>query len=151
MTNKEWIAMFDNINFDEKDVKKEVKYFVETILSRKDKEAKSKSAPMGVSQWKEYGKKYGYWKYFKDECKKEKLFIINSVPCETIFEIPEDMNPVTLRGRDGVTAESIAGVRCGYQQKTKEIWDWKKQQRDLIKDKSQAPAKQGAKKKKHNL
>jgi len=23
--------------------------------------------PMGVSQWKEYGKKYGYWKYFEDE------------------------------------------------------------------------------------
>jgi len=64
---------------------------------------------------------------------KEKLFIINSVPCETIFEIPEDMNPVTLRGRDGVTAESIAGVRCGYQQKTKEIWDWKKQQLESCK------------------
>lgn len=27
--------------------------------------------PMGVSQWKEYGKKYGYWKYFEDEARTE--------------------------------------------------------------------------------
>lgn len=31
---------------------------VNTILETKNKE------PMGVSQWKEYGKKYGYWDYF---------------------------------------------------------------------------------------
>lgn len=27
--------------------------------------------PMGVSQWKEYGKRYGYWDYFKKEILKE--------------------------------------------------------------------------------
>ena len=27
----------------------------------------SMKQPMGVSQWKKYGKKYGYWKYFRDE------------------------------------------------------------------------------------
>jgi len=26
-----------------------------------------KLAPMGVSQWREYGKKRGYWKYFEKE------------------------------------------------------------------------------------
>jgi len=23
--------------------------------------------PMGISQWKAYGKKYGYWKYFLEK------------------------------------------------------------------------------------
>lgn len=26
---------------------------------------KNRELPMGVSQWKEHGKKYGYWKFFK--------------------------------------------------------------------------------------
>ena len=26
-----------------------------------------KSAPMGLSQWREHGRKYGYWDYFKKE------------------------------------------------------------------------------------
>ena len=25
--------------------------------------------PMGVSQWKEYGEKYGYWKYFEEQAR----------------------------------------------------------------------------------
>jgi len=29
---------------------------------------KSKETPMGVSQWKEHGKKYGYDKYFHKDC-----------------------------------------------------------------------------------
>ncbi len=36
--------------------------FISTIL--KDKELK---IPTGVSQWREYGKKYGYWDYFKEQ------------------------------------------------------------------------------------
>jgi hypothetical protein len=28
------------------------------------------SVPMGVSQWREYGKKYGYWEYFEKETNK---------------------------------------------------------------------------------
>jgi len=40
---------------------------------------KAKETPMGVSQWKEYGIKYGYYDYFKkEEVKDEK----------TIMEIP---------------------------------------------------------------
>ncbi len=27
--------------------------------------------PMGISQWKEHGKKYGYWKHFESEAKEE--------------------------------------------------------------------------------
>lgn len=30
-----------------------------------------KDTPMGVSQWREYGKKHGYWKYFEKEARKE--------------------------------------------------------------------------------
>src|SRR3990167_10780553 len=29
------------------------------------------SQPLGVSRWKEIGKKYGYWKYFESQVKKE--------------------------------------------------------------------------------
>jgi len=29
-------------------------------------EINNKEQPMGVSAWKEYGKKYGYWDYFKE-------------------------------------------------------------------------------------
>ncbi len=29
--------------------------------------ARNQNTPMGVSQWKEHGKKYGYWKYFYDK------------------------------------------------------------------------------------
>lgn len=33
----------------------------------------AETPPMGVSQWKAYGKKYGYWDYFKKE-------ILNELP-----------------------------------------------------------------------
>jgi len=44
----------------------------------KNNSKKKEEAPMGVSQWREHGKKYGYWDFFKDEtkceeCKKEGL------------------------------------------------------------------------------
>jgi len=36
------------------------------------------NTPMGVSQWKEYGKKYGYWDFFIKKQKKEFLEIIKT-------------------------------------------------------------------------
>jgi|6_EtaG_2_1085325.scaffolds.fasta_scaffold01870_13 hypothetical protein len=45
---------------------KTVKSFISNLLAQQKKE-------IGVSQWKEDGKKYGYWDYFKDEVKKEIL------------------------------------------------------------------------------
>lgn len=33
--------------------------------------AQEKEIPMGVSQWAEYGKKYGYWDYFEKEINRE--------------------------------------------------------------------------------
>ncbi len=34
-----------------------------------------KDVAMGVSQWREYGKKRGYWQYFEEQFNKEKLEI----------------------------------------------------------------------------
>ena len=33
-------------------------------------EFEKRDLPMGVSQWKEHGKKYGYWKFFTGEFRK---------------------------------------------------------------------------------
>ena len=35
------------------------------------KHTEDKEAPMGVSQWKEYGKKYKYWNFFVEEVLKD--------------------------------------------------------------------------------
>jgi len=32
-----------------------------------------KEIPMGVSQWRNHGKKYGYWEYFEKEVRKNTL------------------------------------------------------------------------------
>ena len=55
-------------------------------LTRKEiKEIMTKSkpqeeCPMGVSQWREHGKKYGYWDYFEDLAKKDEgLRIIKEI------------------------------------------------------------------------
>jgi len=40
-------------------------------------------SPEGVSQWKEYGKKYGYWKYFK----KEELDKVNKILDQALEQI----------------------------------------------------------------
>lgn len=34
---------------------------------------RSEDAPMGVSQWRNHGQKYGYWDHFKEEVRKELL------------------------------------------------------------------------------
>lgn len=36
-----------------------------------EKEESVSEKPMGVSQWAEYGKKFGYWDFFKVEAGKE--------------------------------------------------------------------------------
>lgn len=40
---------------------------VDSLLSQQSK------TPMGVSQWREYGKRYKYWQYFEEEVRKEVL------------------------------------------------------------------------------
>lgn len=45
-----------------------VKDFISTLLLSQKKEI-----PMGVSQWREHGKKYGYWDYFMEQQKKEMI------------------------------------------------------------------------------
>lgn len=35
--------------------------------------SQQRKAPMGVSQWREYGNKYHYWQYFEEEVRKEVL------------------------------------------------------------------------------
>lgn len=39
----------------------------------KEKLTQLQEVPMGVSQWKEYGQKYGYWDFFKEEVLEEKI------------------------------------------------------------------------------
>lgn len=53
--NSLWEVLKDK---DEFYLKTYVLDLVETYLSH------GKDSPMGVSQWKEHGKKYGYWDYF---------------------------------------------------------------------------------------
>ena len=43
----------------------------------KEEREKYKNTPMGVSQWIEHGKKYGYAKFFLEEYKKNNDSIIN--------------------------------------------------------------------------
>ena len=44
--------------------------FKEILSSQKQK---MRDTPMGVSQWREYGKKFGYWEFFTKELKEELL------------------------------------------------------------------------------
>lgn len=55
-----WFCDFDG-NIDK--FIKELKQFIQQLLDEK--------TPMGVSQWKEYGKKYSYWDFFEKELKNE--------------------------------------------------------------------------------
>ena len=75
LNNKEWEKEFDKkfggyyLFKDEdgafptmEDTPDRIKQFIQDLL-----EEQKHKKPMGVSQWKEYGKKYGYWEYFKKE------------------------------------------------------------------------------------
>ena len=35
------------------------------------KDKSQQPMPVGVTQWKKHGKKYGYWKYFEDKARSE--------------------------------------------------------------------------------
>lgn len=59
---------------DKCDCNKEIK-FIEILLEQQ------RNLPIGVSQWKEYGKKYGYWEYFLGNIRQD---IIDKI--ETIKE-----------------------------------------------------------------
>ena len=59
-----------------------IKSFITSELSRR--EAEVREAPMGVSQWREHGKKYQYWDFFvrriREEIVKEIQDYIGSLP-----------------------------------------------------------------------
>jgi hypothetical protein len=62
---KEFDKEFDDYKLDSESqgvetIRNNIKQFISDLM-RKDKET-----PMGVSQWAEYGKRYGYWDYFKN-------------------------------------------------------------------------------------
>ena len=48
--------------------KEEIKQHLANELTLQEK---VKKAPMGVSQWRNHGKKWGYWEYFEKKIKKE--------------------------------------------------------------------------------
>lgn len=57
-----------------------------------------KKIPKGVSQWKEYGKQFGYWDYFLDEYKKEIFdWVEKEYPDEKEFQIKLENKLNTLR------------------------------------------------------
>lgn len=45
-----------------------VKSFIRDLLSA---ERQKRELPMGVSQWMNHGKEYGYWKYFEQKTREE--------------------------------------------------------------------------------
>lgn len=48
----------------------EMVQFIKDLLKAERKnllKEERKKDPMGVSQWKEYGKKWGYWEFFKKQ------------------------------------------------------------------------------------
>lgn len=49
----------------------------------------AQEAPMGVSQWREHGKKYGYWEFFEKEARAEerKRMGVEVIGGETIAEL----------------------------------------------------------------
>jgi len=75
-----------NGGYDFDDVLKFIKNFIKQALKQQKKgleklhlqaleeeyeKGKQNKAPMGVSQWKEYGKKYKYWEFFEKKQKEE--------------------------------------------------------------------------------
>lgn len=58
--------------------------WLRSTLTNYRNEVLSEQNPMGVSQWKEYGQKFGYWKYFEDEAR-------NAVLDEVIENLPKEI------------------------------------------------------------
>ena len=64
--NKEFLRFFQSKGAGSEYVG--IKQFIKNLL-------KEQEAPMGVSQWRELGKKYGYDKYFEEKIKKDLIKI----------------------------------------------------------------------------
>ena len=50
-------------------IRQGIKSFITSELSRR--EAEVRETPMGVSQWREHGKKYQYWDFFERRIREE--------------------------------------------------------------------------------
>lgn len=48
-------------------IKVTIKYWQDFVSGIIDETMDEHRHPMGVSQWKEFGRRYGYWKYFKNK------------------------------------------------------------------------------------
>jgi len=59
------IKMFISELLEEKE--KEFEKRLEAIYKQGKFDAEIENTPMGVSQWRSIGKKFGYWKYFEEE------------------------------------------------------------------------------------
>lgn len=57
-------------------------------------EEQKKETPMGVSQWREYGKKYGYWDYFLREQKELILSRVMSEYEKHNYMKPDEFNAI---------------------------------------------------------
>lgn len=65
------------VNWDTKAIRQEIRVFLSAALSRiahlayEDGWKHKDDIPMGVSQWKNHGKKFHYWEFFEKEAKQK--------------------------------------------------------------------------------
>ena len=73
--------------------------------------------PMGVSQWKKYGKKYGYWKYFGKDQRDEMVEKVICGPGDSIY-IPS-MEPHGMKNASKTEPGTFLCCICNvYEDKT---------------------------------
>lgn len=58
-----------------------------------DQESVTRESPMGVSQWAEHGRKYGYWGYFRTEVLNEAIEVLEKIESEPLFSSGKKLNP----------------------------------------------------------
>lgn len=61
----------------------EIKQFISSLLSQQSE------TPMGVSQWKEYGRRYKYWEYFEDDIRKEVISYCTNKIMSDLINLPD--------------------------------------------------------------
>ena len=67
------IVIQNLLNSQEKQHKKSIKLLTKIFDNKMDSLLKEqKESPMGVSQWRKHGKKWGYWEYFEREMEANK-------------------------------------------------------------------------------
>jgi len=54
----------------------------------------------------------------------QKKMIIEGLPLDDIYNLPNDIHPVKLKDNKGLSAKYLSAVRSGYQQKTNELKDY---------------------------